>query len=362
MRKRSQPADHHPRSVYTILTGQYDNLGDSILRRAMVSQLARLGDWHVFIGRAPEDYVAALDLNDRTRVYRSRFRWLIAATRGMARRSSAVFVANPGEISSSWHEFLIGLTAVWLLAIGRFRANPGIRVGIGARDRQRPLSLGHELACRLARINIWRDQQSRDLFGRGHVAPDWAFALPASNAGEPRSFVALCYRADKPLPSPTALGAVQAWAADRGYQLVVVSQVRRDVEANRRLASSLGALHVGGTDRPLEQLEQDVRAMYARSVIVLGNRVHGLILGMVEGAAPGALLGHADMKTGRTLRAAGFDLAAIPGEADERELAIYLDHVLESRRELAPKMRAARDELTRIASQLSLHHSASPVD
>ncbi|MCR2825898.1 polysaccharide pyruvyl transferase family protein [Microbacterium sp. zg.Y909] len=309
------------------MSGQYDNLGDALLRRAFVHALSADYRWHVYVGDAPADYLAALQLPPDAALYRSFSRWLLIASLRMLRPRRARFLSNPGEISSSRTEFGLGVASAWLLLLGRLVGNPGFRVGLGARDRVLPASVGHEVAARLARRNTWRDEESRRMYGRGEVSPDWAFSLSPRPPDEERRYVALVYRADWPLPSDEVLQSVVSWSRRHGLEPVAVSQALRDHEGTAALAQRLGLRHVGTDTRSLTVLERQVRALYSAAAVVVGNRVHGLIVGAVDGAAPAIVIGHPDVKLARTLRAAG--LCAHDGVTVDAPHAVgpYLDLV-----------------------------------
>ncbi|GAA1838431.1 hypothetical protein [Agromyces salentinus] len=340
------------RALYSYLTGQYDNLGDAILRRGMMAQLGPVGSWHVYLGGAPSDYVASLELPGGTTIYRSFVVWFLAACIGMMRFRRSAFVSNPGEISSTRIEFLWGVVGSVLMAIGMIFQNPGYRLGIGARDKSRPLSLGHETATRLAARTVWRDATSSELFGRGDIAPDWAFALSGRPPGNDRRFIALIYRSDKPLPSLEILQAVGGWAAERGKELLVVTQVSRDYHANCRLAKQLNVPHIGREGANLIQMEHLVRATYAETSIVLGNRIHGLILGAVDGAVPAVILGHPDLKVRRTLRAAGLHLFAAAPISTPESVVAYLDGLEGGRLESVKAVKAAGERLRQLSCSI----------
>ncbi|WP_160309431.1 hypothetical protein [Cellulomonas sp. FA1] len=347
------PRANHPRHrAFTYLTGQYDNLGDALLRRAFISELAPVGEWHVYVGHAPSDYVGALDVPPGTVLYTSRSRWLGSAVATLCRRDRGTFFANPGEISSTPVELVLGTMGAFLAAAARAGGNPAFRLGVGARDRRRPLSLGHEVAARLVTRNVWRDAVSRDLFGRGDVAPDWAFALPARADGASRDLVVLSYRGDRPQPSDAALSTIAAWAASRRLRLAVVAQTRRDLPTSRDLAGRLGAplLHAASGD--LTEIESVARSAYARAVVVLSNRIHALIVAAVDGAAVGAVLAHPDVKIARTLAAGRLTVRPVDHEAGPDTLTSYLDEVAASRAVQAASVDEAAVALRALASEV----------
>ncbi|WP_157421556.1 hypothetical protein [Agromyces sp. Leaf222] len=311
-----------------------------------------MGIWHVYLGDAPDDYVASLQVPHGTTLYRRFPAWFLAATVGMMRSGRSAFVSNPGEISSTRVEFLWGVVTSCLIIVGRIFGNPGYRTGIGSRDKTRPLSLGHEIATKMAAKSVWRDAASRELFGRGDVAPDWAFALSRWPASGERRYVVMSYRFDKPVPSAEVLQAVGAWAARKGKELVVVTQVARDFEANRNLAKQLDIRHIGTENASLIDVERVVRGTYAEASIVLGNRIHGLILGAVDGAIPAIILGHPDLKVGRTLRTAGLELQEGLGEIGPDDVDAYLDYIEDHRNDSEDGVQCAGERLRRLSLEI----------
>ena len=50
--------------VYASAVGQYDNLGDTVLRRGFLDGLRRVGPLNVFVGKRDADYLSALGLGE----------------------------------------------------------------------------------------------------------------------------------------------------------------------------------------------------------------------------------------------------------------------------------------------------------
>lgn len=346
------PLTRRTRTWHTYLTGQYDNLGDALLRRAMVDALAGVGPLHVYVGAAPADYVAALRLPASSHVYRSRLRWIAATAAHMVRPGRSVFLGNPGEISSSRTELALGTVSAALMTLGRLSGNPGYRTGVGARDRRRPWSLGHEWAHRVATRRVWRDDVSRAMYGDGIVAPDWAFALAPHDARAPRDLVVLSYRGDMPRPTATALSTVRDWSRSRHLELVVISMVGRDVDENERTAAELGIRHIHAQNGGLEEAERVTRDAFARAQIVLSNRIHVLIVGAVDGATPGAVLAHSDLKAARTMRGANVPFSSVSAGATPAELVAYLDDLSDGDDAVARAVQAAAQRVKRLGASL----------
>lgn len=306
-----------------------------------------MGEWHVYVGSAPDDYVALLELPPSARIYRELRAWILTALRALLQRGRAALLLNPGEISSTRVEFLAGAVSMCLVIAARIGRNPAFRLGVGARDRRRPYSITHEVTTRLSTGVVWRDGKSRALFGRGEVAPDWAFALAPSGGMHQRGLVALSYRSDTQSLSDQALSAVQGWAEQRDLEVVVVTQVGRDYDSNAALARRLGVEHVASISRDLAETETLARFTYARCVVVLSNRIHVLILAAIEGASPSVVLTHPDIKVGRTLTTGHISAGLTRDDASPSDIHQYLDDRAQARSEV-------RGQVERAAADLSL--------
>ena len=65
--------------VFAIGRGQYENVGDIILRRHLLDWVRPVGDMHVYVGNSPAGYDEGLGLGPDDRVYRSLRAWYKAA-------------------------------------------------------------------------------------------------------------------------------------------------------------------------------------------------------------------------------------------------------------------------------------------
>lgn len=330
--------------VYAFLGGQHENIGDIVLRRAMVQELAPMAKLHVYVGGAPADYVRGLDLPPDAVLYRNFVKWTTAATAATLRCDGTGIVLNAGEVSCSRHDGMWHLALLPAVALGRLLRGPSFRVGVGARDRSGLWQWPIWLAGRLCKTVVWRDARSRDMYGYGTVGPDWAFRdVWAGPADGPRPYVALSFRGDRPRPSGMDTGTIAQWCRQQGWEPIVVSQVRRDTEANAIMANAIGCAHVAfPLQASAQEVELAVREVYARSVAILSDRLHALILAGSCGAAPCGIVSYEDNKLDRTLSAAGmqsavFTLGAKPGH----DLKSWLSSRLCRRHEVLREMESA---------------------
>ena len=57
--------------IFAVGRGQYENVGDIILRRQLLDWLRPVGRLHVYVGQSPDGYDQGLGLRDGDVVYRS---------------------------------------------------------------------------------------------------------------------------------------------------------------------------------------------------------------------------------------------------------------------------------------------------
>ena len=299
-------------AVFTRMTGQDFNLGDTVLRRAMLERVATSAPFHVLVKNHSPDYVDALGLRSGDVVYPTKAVFS-DALRDHAARGPVVLLEKPGAIRPAGRVDRDVLRR--LRRVARVRRSGGAILSLGAgvvdppsrlgRATMRALTIADDMLC-------WRDPGSAAWYGFGQVMPDWAFALPASGrAAGPRRKLGLSLRGDRDGPPEEWLSAVARYAAEAGLEPVAVSQVRIDDGHVHAVADRLRCEAVtwdaAATHRDQEALVRDV---YAECAMVLSDRLHVLILAATEGAAPACLMPFAEHKIGRH-----FDAIGLPGVA-----------------------------------------------
>ena len=343
--------------VFVDARGKTDNLGDSVLRRAWLDALRPLGDLNVLVGEDAQ-YTSGLGLADSDTADEQWGQWFRRALR-TGTRERIVFALNAGEFSvhRQFAKRLAWQTA--LAAVARTRGGTVLLAGAGFRGDSTLLARGLRPVTALAGIVSWRDDWTRSLLGTGEVNPDWAIALgqPAhvlTSASGGRREIAVSLRGDRPEPSADWLTAVRRLACDNGCSLVVVTQVRSDSERSDLLASLLNARQVrwdsGSSHREHEAL---VRDAYAKSLAVVSDRIHALILGLTEGAVPiGFTTGKAE-KVGRTM--AAVTTARVAFSQDEfrgPELRAHLQRLVDTRPSLLKDLSDGRERLSQLESRM----------
>lgn len=304
------------RPIYITASGQRDNVGDTALRRALLARLAGLGPLHVGVTSMPDAYIAGLELPPDAHVHRDG--WDGAVVRA-ARHRNVVHVGNPGEVQLHSRRGARTFAKTAVVGIGaRARGGALVITGVGVQDPS-PRSLRLLGASyRLADLVAWRDRESRDALGVGRVEPDWAFAsgdVLGAPGPDDRDVMALSLRFDRPALSDHALACLAAAAAEMSLRIVTVAQVKRDVTRAEDVAAAVGGEVLTWNGDDLRSEEEHLRALYRRSLLVVGDRLHALVIGATEGALPVEVRTSDSRKPARAFAAAGVDLPVLGAPA-----------------------------------------------
>ncbi|MFC9918989.1 polysaccharide pyruvyl transferase family protein [Agromyces binzhouensis] len=342
--------------------GQYDNLGDIILRRQLIEWLKPLGRLHVYIGNAPPGYGPGLGLRSDDALYRSFPQWYVAGVRS-ALRGNTSYVFKPGEIQLTLVGMKEHLGMLPMLALVRAGGGTVARVGAGSRNFSRlPASLMRP-SIALSDLTVWRDGRTAGYL-RGRVMPDLAFGeggVDDTDASPTRDRLVVSMRSDRALPGEEWIDAVRTFAARRGLRITVVTQVLRDRERSRQLGRLLGGsvLDWDGTDHSAQ--EQRLRGAYRETVLAVSDRLHVLVTAFTEGAVPIALLVDRSDKIERHFRAAGIEGIGVPSEGLSRErLDALLERAVGRRDDLQSALVDARTALRLVRADLERLFEAEP--
>lgn len=340
-----------PTETFVALTGQRDNIGDSMLRRGLLGSIPRGSKRHVLVGPGSEDYSTGLGIVGDDVIYAGRRAWVVALVRTALRRRVCL-VMNAGEMTPDRAFIRARLPLVPVIWLIRLRGGYVIQAGLGVKEPLKPASRTVRRLVTRGDLVAWRDEATRAWARQGTVCPDWAFLL-GSNLQELTARhtkvspirVVLSLRGDRPEPSAASLERLRSMTAALDAVPVVACQVRRDGDRCAWLARELGAeLIAWPADRSHVEQEQVLRAEYARATWVASDRLHVVIAAMSEGAVPLAGLHDPARKVARTL--AGIDLVPVsPTHATE-----LLD---QSRAELRAALVAARARLGVISERVA---------
>ena len=346
--------------IFVSVVGQNSNIGDSLLRRAYIDCLRGLGTLHVLIEGTTEDYRTGLQLGPGDVTYSSRTVWWRAGF------SSAVagrtFVAyNAGEMQLNRRFTLSYVRHLALTLVARLRGGSAVHVGMGVRRRTRLAKL-IGLLLRGAVIVSWRDPLSREWTGVGEVNPDWGFRTGRSvaqllNETAARKTIAVALRGDRPRPDNEWLDVIDSISEHVGVKPYLVVQVERDNNLARELASSRGWEILAWAGGSHEVHEKEVRKVYARSLAVVSDRLHALVVGLTEGAVPIGYSPSSTEKLARTMGAAGLGSYVLPDRITARDAKERLAVLLDDRHTSLQLLEESRVSLDRLAARIE--HLAS---
>jgi hypothetical protein len=351
-----------PKQIFVPGRGQFDNIGDILLRRQLLDWLRGSGPLHVYLGQSPAGYAEGLRLQPEDVQYRSFAAWYLAGLRSAA-RGTASYVFKPGEIQLTLVGMKEHLSMLPLLALVRARGGAVARVGVGSRNFARVPRALIWPSIALSNLSLWRDSATAAYLGSGSVMPDLGFGEggEAPHPDERRTLLIVSMRADQPYPSTAWLTAVRETAARHGLQIRTVTQVLRDNDRTLRLAADLGGEAVGWDGTGHDEQEERLRKLYRRAALAVSDRLHVLVGAVTEGAAPAALLVNSSDKIARHFAAAGIHDVSIstPG-LSAAELIDRLEHLIGRRPGIQAQLLAARGELQSANDRLDRVLSGAP--
>lgn len=293
--------------VFIDLSGQDDNLGDAILRRALLHALpATAQDVTVLANGSSPAYVSGLQVPKSHHLTLSRGSWTRELLSSVLAARTA-FVMNAGEARADASRNIADFRMLSAVRMIRLRGGVVLQTGLGLRAADDERNAGVQRLAKIVNLSTWRDPESARRARGGRVQPDWAFAL--GHAGEPvnaRDSLAITMRGDRDYPGKPWFDHVRGLAKATGLRPVVYTQVRRDNDMAAAIAAELGAPHrLWPEDESHADWEPRVRELLAVSGAVVSDRVHALIVGATEGAVPIGLARQSAEKLERTLAGAG---------------------------------------------------------
>ncbi len=346
-------------NVFAIGRGQYENVGDIILRRQLLDWVRPMGQLHVYVGNSPAGYDEGLGRGPDDRVYRSLRSWykaaLVAALRG-----GAAYVFKPGEIQLTLVGMKEHFSVLPLLVALRLRGGRAIRAGVGTRNYAPIPRALMRPSIALSDITLWRDVATGEYMKTGGVMPDLAFGEGADDervaafrtSSPERNVLVVSMRGDDPdrrYPSQGWIDGVRQYAERNGLEIWAVTQVRTDDDRTQRLAEDLGGQVLGWDEETgHDEQERRLRQLYARTAIALSDRLHVVIAAFTEGAVPvGSLVVNSD-KVDRHFRTIGVDDVSVSATGDSaEELAERLTALAARRADMFDRLLEARARLRR---------------
>lgn len=362
---------------FVVVTGQRDNVGDSLLRRPLVSLARELGQCHVLVGKDATGYSVNVGLTNGDVVYADRRRWLKALV-ASALSTRTHLILNAGEMTINRKYALDRIVLFPVIALLKLRRGLVVQTGVGIRNPRARVPRLIRMIVGSADIVTWRDGDSREAARHGAVQPDWAFAEGSSAAEIKRRYstprtsrLALSLRGDRQAPSKIWIDTLKTALQAHSVRPVVVCQVRRDEDRSRWLADQLDADYVPwGPLADHRQQEEIARGVYADCDWVISDRLHVLIAAATEGAVVVPFAPDSGAKLKRTLGAAGMtylevDALDLSDDALDRERDALLSVLEDTRDQLVRLVRRVRMSATSKSSRTArirvLHSMPGPV-
>lgn len=354
-----------PPAVFAWITGERTNIGDSLLRRPYLASLRQLGPVQLWINRSDQGFLSGLGLDGSEQLVPGFARWygrLLAST--LRRRT--IVVVNAGELRVHASRVVLLTALLFASLLARIRGGAGVWIGASVPPSgRRVLSMPVRVAARLIDYVQWREPGSTWIADRA-VGPDWAFAegspVPTWSL-DARPLCAFVLRGDRAEPSPDWIGWARQLCLDHGLSAVVVVQVRQDGERARSLARQLDAEVIDWEPSASHrEQEERVRGVYRESLLVVGDRLHGLILGATEGALPLGWVESSVGKTDRHFRGVGLPFVGAHESRPGRDLPrLSPDDLAPLFEELRSGVGDARDSLAAVHRDLGeLRHDPRP--
>lgn len=297
--------------IFYWCSGQDDNIGDVILRRRMLRSLQNAGDVRVYVGSASPEFIEGLGLRPRDSVI-TNYVWFVLTAMVCSVRRNWKFAFNPGEIKCNRRQSLMHAALIPMMLLANIRGRRCIRIGVGVHGHQSRWGLLIKATVDLAKVNIWRDVESRERFRRGTVAPDWAFdeqgmSADSGSKGVARNLLGISVRSDGGDISASWIAAVQKLVATHNLEPVVVVQVRRDADRAYEISRLFDCKIIEWNEQSHVEQEDRLRSVYRECAAVISDRLHVLVMAMTEGSVPIGLMEHPDSKIRQHFDAAGFD-------------------------------------------------------
>ncbi|NRG39809.1 polysaccharide pyruvyl transferase family protein [Rathayibacter sp. VKM Ac-2835] len=296
--------------IFVPVVGQYENIGDIVLRRELVEWLSGMGEMHAYVGASPASYDEALDLPADVITYRSVGGWARELGSCLRRGECVAYIYKPGEIQLTWRGLKEHIGLLPLVVATRLRGGLVIRVGAGSRNFDRWPTAVFRSTLALSHYTMWRDVRTADRLGHGGVMPDLGFGQVGSEhaASTERTRLTVTMRGDRVPPSRQWRQAIARIAEERGLRLTVVTQVERDEPLMAELAGEWDADYVAWGSRSHKVQEAAVRRAFAESALVVSDRLHALIVAVAEGAAVASMADTPTDKIERHFAAAGIPI------------------------------------------------------
>ncbi|MGP6176012.1 polysaccharide pyruvyl transferase family protein [Microbacterium sp. A196] len=358
---------NRPFKPFVTLTGEYQNVGDGVIRRIALDWV-RVPDSDIvaYTGGAPDDWIDQMALSPSDTVIRGGVRgffpWI---WRMVTCKARPVLLTEPGEMTLARYNMPRQLGI--LVAVLVTRAKRGIVVLPPRAVTRRTEALPwvptvrvHRAISRLATFSLWRDEWSLARIGSGEIVPDTAFGAEIRHAIPPteRDILFVSMRGARPLPSNEWFNALRETAGVYGLDIIVAAQVEEDDSRAEEIALRLDANFLPW-DRSGIAREQQLREVYDRTRVAVADRLHVLILAAMSGAVPLEMVDAPTTKISSHFATIGVQSISFDTHGKRaREMCTWLAEQYDRADEVQARIVNARGTITdlqqRIAQELKL--------
>lgn len=345
------------KDVFLPLIGQYENIGDIMLRRPLASWLQGIAKLHVFTGHAPKDYIEGLELNKDQIVYESFSSWYSKGLRSGAKSKNNAYLFKPGEIQLSLPGMKEHIGVLPLMLWLKLRGGKVARLGSGTRNFSSAFKKALAPSISASDLIYWRDKGTLEFLKCGQLMPDLAFfegtPVDGFTPAEQRNYLVISMRYDRPFLSDPWINAIKTFAAEHNLTICAVAQVEQDSPLAERLAQKLGGESLTWDGKNHLMQERALRALYQKTQITLSDRLHVLIAAFTEGALPTALTTDQSTKIQRHFDALDLKNVGIDTSVNSPEEAqSFFNNRLSERESYYNALRNARRKLEAIKQEL----------
>ncbi|GKT11810.1 MAG: hypothetical protein ISEC1_P0783 [Thiomicrorhabdus sp.] len=285
------------KEYFLSLRTQYENLGDFLIAQATVNLLSQSGNLTLDIRDVPSDYLALFKLPENVRKVKAGFAGHVLKNRD----KNWCYVVKPGGYSvanSSKDTVKLLLMGVYFRLL---KAIASVKVTKMPHSLFGKVCWADKFYSNSFDTVFCRDKLTLDNYKKAEIqnillAPDMAMffvhepSIFKADLNEIKDSVAISLRYDRlsdEVDSAQAL-ASKICSEQNLLRVSFISQVMFDDELNTKTAQLMNASLLNYTLD--SQSIKSISTEYARSKYVISNRLHSLLLGVINGAIPIAVI------------------------------------------------------------------------
>lgn len=291
---------------------QFDNLGDLIINRMLISDLKTRGALHVLSHAVPASFLEGLHV-ERSHVIESPWRfWFELAVKRLVHGRKCYLFTKPGDIALAPKACAHPSTVIKAVAFGVLKVI-GVNIcaaGISVDVDFRRIKPCEAYMARRFLIRAARDKRSahliKEMGAQASIGADLGFLVgQSSRQVQVIRRIGLSFRSDaKGISLMEAALLLSDLRSNPAISLHALYQVDRDRDFMEKLAEHLGIA------KPVA-VSDDLSA-YSDIDAVISNRLHVLVFGMSRGAVPIAILKECNQKVRSLLQDIGLDACILP--------------------------------------------------